>query len=76
MTDEFNNKKNPEERGTLELELGVLFSDLLRSFSRLWWLVVALAILGGVSNMIRGNGAYVPMYKAEASFTVETQDDT
>ena len=43
--EEIKNTPQPNSRkGALEIELTVLFRDFLRSFSKLWWQAVLLAV--------------------------------
>ena len=68
------NKKqlnNPEE---FEIDITVLLRDLLHSFSKLWWLTALLAAVAAVGMLLMGVWSYHPMYKAEATFTVETRN--
>ena len=66
-------KKNARTSGaTFEIDLTVLVRDLLRSFGKLWWLTIMLAAFVAAVALLRSASAYQPMYKAEATFTVET----
>ena len=70
MTPDTKQKNPPEESG--RKEPSVVWRDFLRSFCKLWWLAAVLAVLFGVSTLAIAVKAYQPMYKAEATFTVET----
>ena len=67
-------QKNPSQENTkmLELDLSVLLRDLLRSFGKLWWLAALLAAVFAVGALLYGVRSYQPMYRAKATFTVET----
>ena len=71
--EEIKNTPQPNSRkGALEIELTVLFRDFLRSFGKLWWLTLLLAMLVAVGALLYSLKSYRPMYKVEATFTVET----
>lgn len=50
------------------------FSDFCRGFKKFWWIVAILCVFFSVFNVYRYHKSYTPMYKAEATFTVSTQD--
>ena len=64
-------KFNTREEGT-EIELSVLVGDLLRSLGKLWWLAIMLAALIAGGFLVISAKNYQPMYRAQATFTVET----
>ncbi len=64
--------ENREER-IVELEkLDIIsfLNDFLHRFKRMWWIVVALAVLGGLGMYYRASVNYDPTYKAEATAAV------
>ena len=70
-TSQFNTQEEP-----LQIDLSVLFQDLLRSFGKLWWLTVLLAAIVAVGALLYSIKSYEPMYKVETTFTVETYNPT
>ena len=70
-TPQFNKKENEAE-----IDLSVLFRDFLRSFGKLWWLTILLAVIVAVGALMYSIKSYQPMYKAETTFTVETYNPT
>ena len=54
------------------LEFSLLLRDMLRGFGKLWWLAAVLAALLALAGLFYSIRSYRPMYKAEATFTVET----
>ena len=70
-TSQVNTREEP-----LEIDFSVLLRDLLRSFSKLWWLTALLAAIFAVMALLHGIRTYQPLYKAEATFTVETYNTT
>lgn len=50
------------------------FSDFCRGFKKFWWIIVILCVLLCTFNVFRYHKSYTPMYKAEVTFTVSTQD--
>lgn len=50
------------------------FSDFCRGFKKFWWIIVALCMLFCAFSVFRYHRSYTPMYKAEVTFTVSTQD--
>ena len=75
-----DNRKNTPQFNTqedvLEIDLAVLLRDFLRSFGRLWWLTILLAAFVAIGALLYSIKSYAPMYKAEATFTVETYNPT
>lgn len=65
---------NPDD--VFEIDLAVLVRDLLRSFGKLWWLTILLAVIMSISFLLNAVRSYSPVYKAEATFTVETYSAT
>ncbi len=52
------------------------FSDFCRGFKKFWWLIVIVCVLFCAFNVFRYHKSYTPMYKAEVTFTVSTQEKT
>ncbi len=50
------------------------FSDFCRGFKKFWWVIAIICVLCCVFNVFKYHRNYTPMYKAEATFTVSTQD--
>lgn len=50
------------------------FSDFCRGFKKFWWVITIVCVLFCTFNVFRYHKSYTPMYKAEATFTVSTQD--
>ena len=73
-------KKNKSQFNTqadnTEIDLAVLFRDILRSFSKLWWLSALLAAVVGVTAFFYSVRSYQPLYRVETTFTVETYNPT
>ena len=72
MEDKKNTSHSYTSNTTLEIDPSILLRDLLRSFSKLWWLAIMLAAFAAAVALLRSASSYQPMYKAEATFTVET----
>ena len=52
----------------------ILLHDMVRGARKYWWvLAVIIAACAGI-GLLAGVRAFRPMYKAEATFTVKTQD--
>jgi len=67
-----NNIKNREEE--MEIDLVLLFKDFWKSFTRLWWVVLLLVLLGSGSCFSYYYFGYEPIYESKATFTVATGD--
>lgn len=76
MEDKKNTSRFNTPEGTIEIDLSVLFRDLLRSFGKLWWLAILLAAIVAAGALLHSIRSYAPMYKVEATFTVETYNPT
>ena len=50
------------------------FSDFCRGLKKFWWIIAFLCVFFCVFNVFRYHRKYTPMYKAEVTFTVSTQD--
>lgn len=50
------------------------FSDFCRGFKKFWWVIAILCVFCCTFTVFRYHKSYTPMYKAEATFTVSTQD--
>lgn len=61
-----------QENEEMEIDLLVLLQDFFRGIRKFWWLVVVLALAGGLVMYVRSSGYYTPMYRSEATFTVTT----
>ena len=61
---QFNNDNN----------VSFYFSDFCRGFKKFWWVIALVCVLCCVFNVFKYHRSYKPMYKAEATFTVSTQD--
>ena len=62
----------PAAEEQIEIDLRYLLRNALRSFTKLWWVCLLLTVVFGAVFLIHGMRSYVPMYKAQATFTVET----
>lgn len=76
MEDKKNTSQFNTQEDALEINLSVLFRDLLRSFGKLWWLTILLAAVVAMGALLYSIKSYQPMYKAETTFTVETYNPT
>ena len=76
MEDKKNTSQFNTQEDALEIDLSVLFRDLLRSFGKLWWLTILLAAVVAMGALLYSIKSYQPMYKAETTFTVETYNPT
>ena len=76
MEDKKNTPQFNTQENVLEIDLSVLFRDLLRSFGKLWWLTILLAAVVAMGALLYSIKSYQPMYKAETTFTVETYNPT
>lgn len=50
------------------------YSDFCRGFKKFWWIIVIACIFCSVFNVFRYRMNYTPMYKAEVTLTVSTQE--
>ena len=57
-----------------EDNLSFYYSDFCRGFKKFWWVIVIACVFCCTFNIFRYHRNYTPMYKAEATFTVSTQD--
>ena len=76
MEDKKNTSQVSPQEEVLQLDLSVLLRDFLRSFGKLYWLVILLAAIAAAAALLYSAHSYRPMYKAEATFTVETYNPT
>ena len=72
MEDKNNTSQFDTQEAPAGIDLSVLLRDILRSFGKLWWLTLMLATLVAVGALFYSMRSYTPMYRAEATFTVET----
>ena len=76
MRDTNNTAQMNKQEDAFEIDIAVLLRDLLRSFSKLWWLAIMLAVIVAAGFLVTAVSSYRPIYKAEATFTVETYSAT
>lgn len=57
-----------------EDNISFYFSDFCRGFKKFWWVIAIVCVLFCAFNVFKCHKTYTPMYKAEATFTVSTQD--
>lgn len=57
-----------------EDNMSFYYSDFCRGFKKFWWVIVIACVFCCTFNVFRYHKNYTPMYKAEATFTVSTQD--
>ncbi len=57
-----------------ENNVSFYFSDFCRGFKKFWWVIAIVCVLCCTFNVFRCHKNYKPMYKAEATFTISTQD--
>ena len=57
-----------------EDNISFYFSDFCRGLKKFWWIVAILCVFFSAFNVFRYHKNYIPMYKAETTFTVSTQD--
>lgn len=62
--------ENNYDHKTEKIELQHLFWGFWKQAKRFWWLLVALAILGGSLMYVHTVRSYQPMYQAQAVFSV------
>lgn len=53
----------------------ILLHDMVRGARKYWWALAMVVAVCACLGLLAGIKAYQPMYKAEATFTVETMDD-
>ena len=70
--DQHHEHTHRQEEEEQTIDLTVLFRDFIRGIGKFWWLLVVLALLGGLISYFRASGTYYPMYRSEATFTVTT----
>lgn len=56
------------------IDLRVVITDMLRGLKKFWWVIVVLTVALAAFGAWRTIRSYVPMYRCEASFTVNTQE--
>lgn len=76
MEDKKNTSRFNTQEDVVEIDLSVLLQDILRGFGKLWWLTIMLAAIVAIIALLYSIKSYQPMYKAEATFTVETYNPT
>ena len=73
--DEMREKSGNEQQGEIEK---IDLMEFLRSFrygiKKMWWLVLVLALIFGLSNYIKARKNYNPTYTASATVAVTTMD--
>ena len=57
-----------------EDNMSFYYSDFCRGFKKFWWFIAIACVFCCTFNVFRYHKNYTPMYKAEATFTVSTQD--
>ena len=66
----------PDNRAEIDteekVEWSLLVRELLRGFGKLWWLVAVLVAVVATGALLYSMRTYRPLYKAKATFTVET----
>ena len=67
-------EKDQQEEAVLEIDLLELIGRFLKGLRKLWMLVVFLSALCAVVGLVYSSYLYRPMYRAEASFTVKTDN--
>ncbi len=72
MSDHVENQEQPQEL----FDLKVLITDMLRGLKKFWWIIVLLTVTLAVFGAWRTVRSYRPMYRCEASFTVNTQSSS
>lgn len=50
------------------------FSDFCRGFKKFWWAIAIVCVLCCTFTVFRYHKSYTPMYKADVTFTVSTQN--
>ena len=55
-----------------KIDLFRLLNEFWRACQRLFWIPVALAVLGGAFFGFRAWWSYTPMYQSEVTFTIQT----
>lgn len=50
------------------------YSDFCRGFKKFWWIIAIACVFCSLFNVFRYNMKYTPMYKAEVTLTVSTQE--
>ena len=58
-----------------EDNISFYFSDFCRGFKKFWWIIAILCVFFCAFNIFRYHRSYTPMYSAETTFTVSTQDN-
>ncbi len=76
MEDKKNTPQFNTQEDILGIDLFVLFRDFLRSFGKLWGLVILLAAIASIGALLHSIKSYQPMYRVETTFTVETYNPT
>ena len=59
-----------------ENNVSFYFSDFCRGFKKFWWIIAIICTLFCTFTVFKYHKSYTPMYKAEVTFTVNTQDKT
>lgn len=61
------------ELGEEEIDLNLLFHDIIRGFVKYWWLLILIIIVAGNLLVLYTYGTYKPLYESKASFSVSTE---
>ena len=72
MEDKKNASRFNAQEDGLQIDLSVLVRDFFRSFGKLWWLTILLAVIVSAAALLYSIRSYQPLYRAETTFTVET----
>lgn len=56
--------------------LTIYMSDILKGFSKFWWVCVALTVIIGSAVFVKSYFDFKPAYRSTAVFTINTQDST
>ena len=65
--DQHHEHTHRQEEEEQTIDLTVLFRDFIRGIGKFWWLLVVLALLGGLISYFRASGTYYPTVAGPAA---------
>ena len=63
-------KENEMRNEPDKIDINDFLMDMIRGVKKLWWLVISLALIGGLSSYMRVTTTYQPTYVASATMAV------
>ena len=63
-------KENEMRNEPDKIDINDFLMDMIRGVKKLWWLVISLTLIGGLSSYMRVTTTYQPTYVASATMAV------